>query len=88
MTDILMKRGDFGTSPVVHWLEHRVSTTGVQFRHLVGDLRSHKLCSVDPPPPQKKKKKKSEEEAESKEGTKDFAQNAIRQHSVGPSLGT
>ena len=85
MTDILMKRGDFGTSLVVQWLEHRVSTTGVQFRHLVGDLRSHKLCSVDPPPPQKKK---SEEEAESKEGTKDFAQNAIRQHPVGPSLGT
>ena len=40
-------------------------------------------CGSSPPP-----KKKSEEEAESKEGTKDFAQNAIRQHPVGPSLGT
>ena len=46
MTDVLMKRGDFGMSLVVWWLGLHASTAGVQFRHLVGDLRSHMPCSV------------------------------------------
>ena len=35
-----------GTSLVIQWLRHHVSTAGVQVRSLVGELRSHMPCNV------------------------------------------
>ena len=66
MIDTLMRRGDFGTSLVVQWLERWVSTTWGPVSMLGRGSKIPQAMQCGPSPP----RKKSEEEAESKEGTK------------------